>query len=123
MPITTAKLEDLVDAIISDQFQEMENEFYKVYENLDIDNSELQQLLNIAELVGQDTLNITDLDILRGFIKGKIFQNASKGTYEDVYNVAKEITFADTIILKEIYPMGIEVLQMERYLVDLKHMH
>ena len=109
MAITTKKLEDLVDIFITDQFQEMEDEFYIVFENLDIDNSELQQLLNIAEVVGQDTLNITDLDILRGFIKAKIYQNASTGNYEDVYNVSKEITFADTVILEEIYPNALEV--------------
>ena len=109
MAITAKKLEDLIDIFVTDQFQELEDESYMVFQNLDIENSELQQLLNIAELVGQPTLNITDLDILRGFIRAKIYENASTGNYESVYNAAKEITFADTIILKEIYPAAIEV--------------
>ena len=126
MAITAKRLEDLIDIFVTDQFQELEDESYKVFENLDIENSELQQLLNIAELVGQSTLNITDLDILRGFIRAKIYENASTGNYESVYNAAKEITFADTVVLKEIYPAGVEVYTdgsipsgFETYALDL----
>lgn len=106
MAVTTKKLEDLLEALIGEQTQDFEDDTYDIYANLDIDNSTGQQLLNIAQLVGQGTVT-TNEDVLKGFIKGKIYQNASKGTYQDIYNVAKAVTFADNVEIDEKFPFGI----------------
>jgi len=109
MAVTTIRLANLINDMITLQIQDAENGFYEIYGNLDIDNSELQQLLSMAELVGQAQLSTNDLDTLRGLIKGKIYQNASKGSYEDVYNASLAVTLGTNVILDEIYPCGIEV--------------
>ena len=109
MAVTTITLSQLINDMITTQIQEIEDAGYEVYGNLDIDNSEVQQLLNIAELVGQGKLTTNNLSELRAYIKAKIYANVSKGNHDDVYRTAEAITFANNIILTELYPAAITV--------------
>ena len=106
----TMTLAELIKALYTDQIQELENGMYELLSRLDINYMNGEQLKALARLVGQ---NITSLDAttMRTLIHAKIAENASTGTFEDLYNVFYLMTQAtDTTLIrvKELFPATVE---------------
>ena len=103
----TYNLDDLIEALYGEQVQELENSGFDLFSRLDIDAMEGEQLKKLARLVGQTIISDDD-ETLKVFIKGKIGQNSSKGTFDDVFSILLLITKSNTALVRELYPASIE---------------
>jgi hypothetical protein len=82
--------------------------FYSLYNLTSIDDSSGAQLDKIGKIVGQPRMGLTDIQY-RLFLKGKISQNVSMGTNEDLYKTYENLTGASNIALQEYYPCYVEI--------------
>lgn len=91
---------------IADMFQLTEDAIYEMYGRLDIDASEGQQLDGIGGIVGIERQGYADATY-RLLIKGKIAENTSTGTPEDIIQIYNILTSGTTAYIGELFPAKI----------------
>jgi len=124
------KLAEIVDAFLTDQFQDLEDSLFSLFTAYDIDAQEGVPLDKIA-----------DIDTLRTFVKGQAAANVALGTFPDTEAIAQillgstaeskeydaailfqfEGTLTDAMrliyiqLLKEVLPAGVAVIDVLAY--------
>ena len=115
------KIEGLLDALGSDQIQDLEDAIFGLNTRLDIDASLGQQLDNIGKIVGRERNGQAD-DIYRVFLKAVIGRNVSESEAERVISVWKIITQGTIIQLLEVFPAEVALfsdVELDASIVDI----
>lgn len=115
------KIEGLLDALGSDQIQDLEDAIFGLNTRLDIDSSSGIQLDNIGEIVGRARSGQSDT-IYRLFLKATIGRNVSESEAERVISVWKIITQGTIIQLLEAFPAEVALysdVELDVSLVDI----
>ena len=84
--VNRIRFEELIDAIYSGEYQELEVAIDELYEKWDISKQTGEPLKEIAKIIGLKDLP-TDPEILRAFIYSQIGANTSTGTFNDIYTI------------------------------------
>lgn len=116
-----AKIEGLLDALGSDQIQDLEDAIFGLNTRLDIDNSSGVQLDNIGTIVGRKRNGQSDA-VYRIFLKAIIGRNVSESEAERVISVWKIITQGTIIQLLEVFPAEVALfsdVELDPSLVDI----
>jgi hypothetical protein len=100
-------LQNLISAFV-EQIQLLEDAAQSMYTRLDIDASEGVQLDKIGDIVGIARQGYSDTTY-RILIKGKIAQNTSKGTPEDIIQIYNILTSGANAFLMEVFPAQIAI--------------
>jgi len=99
------KLIGIINAL-GDQAQSAEDGLYTLFGLLDIDTSEGEQLDGIGSIVGIARQGYSD-PTYRILIKGKIAENTSTGTAEDIIQIYNILTSGTSSFLGELQPARI----------------
>lgn len=111
------KLADIIDAFLTDQFQDIEDSLFSLLNSYNIDVQEGATLNKLADMVGLNIRN-SDTNILRALVKGQAASNVATGTCYDVDNLA-QILLGSTAVTKEYH--GAVLFEFEGTLTaDLK---
>jgi len=102
------KVEAMVDALIGCQHQDLEDAYFTLFEQLNINNQVAGQLDQIGTIVGQNRLGLDD-ESYRIALKGRIGVNNSKGTIENIIQLFKLMTNASRVDVIENYPAEVQV--------------
>lgn len=69
------------------RIQELEDTFWQLYSERNVNTAVGLQLTIIGKIVGQEREGVTDDDIFRRYVRAKISVNSSKGVIEDLYTI------------------------------------
>jgi hypothetical protein len=102
------RLWDLIGILFVQPVQDLENAAWPLYDRLDIDNGQGEQLDRIGTIVGLARSGWSDA-LYRLLLKAKIGKNVSHGTLEDVIEVWRLLAQATRVQVVETYPAQIDL--------------
>lgn len=88
--------------------QDLEDELYRFFSELSLNNATGAQLDGIGEILGESRLARTD-DDYRAFLSVRISINVSRGEPETLISVLAAITESTFILFTEVYPARVEM--------------
>lgn len=101
-------IEKYLDILVGCPIQDLEDAYFTLFEQLNINTVSGDQLDQIGDIVGQPRLGLKD-DEYRISIKGRIGVNNSKGTIDNIIQIWKFMSGADNIIVTENFPAEVEI--------------